>query len=138
MTKRTLSLYFCCLFALLLTGCMASKAPFDANTVFPEAVLQKDYRLFRNILEDAHPSLYWYTPKDSMDYYFDWGYRQLNGPMTEPAFRKILAYVASKVNCGHTTVKYSKKYSRYLDTVKAPAFPLLIKFWDDSAVKALC
>ena len=38
---------------------------------YPAAALKEDYRLLRNILEAKHPSLYWYTSKDSMDYYFD-------------------------------------------------------------------
>src|SRR5690606_39414174 len=32
--------------------------------------LKKDYSIYRNVLEEAHPGLYWYTSKDSMDYYF--------------------------------------------------------------------
>jgi hypothetical protein len=134
MTKWIFSLLSWLLFVVLLSSCTTGRLSFDANKAFPEADLQKDYKLFRDILEDAHPSLYWYTPKDSMDYYFDWGYRHINDSMTEQDFRKVLSYVISKINCGHTTIKYSKQYSRYLDTLKAPAFPLIIKFWDDSAV----
>jgi hypothetical protein len=134
MTNRTFSLLYGCLLLIILSGCGTSRLPFNADRPFSKAVLQKDFTLFRNIIEDAHPSLYWYTSKDSMDYYFNWGYQQLNDSMKEPEFRKLLAYVISKVNCGHTTVKYSKKYTRYLDTLRAPAFPLIIKFWDDSAV----
>jgi hypothetical protein len=134
MIKRILSLLCSFLLVVFFAGCSASRLPFNANGYFPKSALQKDYALFRNILEDAHPSLYWYTPKDSMDYYFDQGYQLLSDSMNEPDFRKLLAYVVSKVNCGHTTVKYSKKYARYLDTLRAPSFPLMIKLWDDSAV----
>lgn len=128
------SLLYACSILMLLSGCGTSRLPFSADRSFSKTVLQKDYTLFRNILEDAHPSLYWYTSKDSMDFYFNQGYQLLKDSMKEPEFRKILAYVTSKVNCGHTTVKYSKKYTRYLDTLRAPAFPLIIKFWNDSAV----
>lgn len=91
--------------------------------------------MFRNILEESHPSLYWYTPKDSMDYYFDQGYARLTDSMTEPEFRTLLAYVISKVNCGHTTTRYSKKYTRYLDTLRGiRSFPLTFKIWNDTMV----
>lgn len=89
--------------------------------------LQRDYTLFRNILEESHPGLYWYTPKDSMDYYFDWGYRQLNDSMTEPQFRSILSYVIARIKCGHTNTRYSRKFLHYLDTARLPQFPVSIK-----------
>ena len=41
--------------------------------------------------------------KDSMDYYFDQGYKSLADSMTEIRFRDQLAYVISKIDCGHTT-----------------------------------
>ena len=57
--------------------------------------------------------------------------------MTEPDFRKVLSYVTSKINCGHTSVRSSKTYSNYLDTVRiSRLFPLSLKIWDDTAVVA--
>lgn len=120
-------------YLLVLTGCSASKSSFNPFKRYPVEALQEDYTLFRNILEESHPSVYWYTPKDSMDYYFDQGYARIRDSMTEPQFRTLLSYVISKVNCGHTIVKYSKKFSRFLDTARLPGFPLSIKFWDDTA-----
>jgi hypothetical protein len=101
---------------------------------YPKQKLQQDYTLFRKILEESHPSLYWYTPKDSMNYYFDQGYQAITDSMTEPQFRILLSYVIAKVDCGHTSIKSSKNYARYVDTVRVPQFPLGIKFWDDTAV----
>ncbi|HTL09313.1 MAG TPA: S41 family peptidase, partial [Chitinophagaceae bacterium] len=97
-------------------------------------LLQEDYSMFRDILEDAHPSLYWYTPKDSLNYYFNQGYQQIADSMTEPQFRKLLSFVIAKIDCGHTSVRYSKQYAHYIDSARLPQFPLGIKFWDDSAV----
>ena len=92
--------------------------------------VQKDYSIYQNVLEEAHPGLYWYTSKDSMDYYFKWGKQQLKDSMTEPEFRKVLSYVTSKINCGHTSVRASKAYSKYQDTVAIwRIFPLSMKFW---------
>jgi hypothetical protein len=92
--------------------------------------------VFRHLLEAWHPSLYWYTPRDSMSAYFDEGYAAIRDSMTEPQFRTILSYVIAKVDCGHTSVRASKAYARYLDTARLPQFPLILKFWPDTMVIA--
>ena len=121
-------------FGFVMTGCGSIKSNFNPNTEYPREKLQEDYTLFRDILQDAHPSLYWYTSKDSLDYFFDYGYQHIRDSMTEPQFRTLLSYVISKIDCGHTSIRSSKKYAKYIDTAKQPQFPLGIKFWDDSAV----
>jgi Peptidase family S41 len=131
--------FFCCFSLLLalsfiLTACGSLKSSFNPNKEYPRQQLQEDYHMFREILEDAHPSLYWYSSKDSLDYYFDYGYQHIGDSMTEPQFRTLLSYVIARINCGHTSIRYSKKYSKYIDTARLPQFPLGIKFWDDSAV----
>ncbi len=131
------ALYVCAwllILAFFAASCSSSKKAFVPGRQYNKEKLQQDYTLFRNILQDCHPSLYWYTPKDSMDFYFDQGYNSITDSMTEPQFRTLLAYVIARVDCGHTSVKFSKNYSRYLDTLRGPQFPLGIKFWDDTAV----
>ncbi|MEP6726981.1 MAG: S41 family peptidase, partial [Bacteroidota bacterium] len=121
-------------FGFVITGCGSIKSSFNPNTEYPREKLQEDYTMFRDILQDAHPSLYWYTSKDSLDYFFDYGYQHIRDSMTEPQFRTLLSYVISKIDCGHTSVRFSKKYAKYIDTARQAQFPLGIKFWDDSAV----
>lgn len=121
--------------AYCLSGCGTSSKGFRATQKYSPDQLQKDYTLFQSILETHHPSLYWYTPKDSMDYYFEWGKAQLKDSMTEPVFRKVLAYVTSKINCGHTSVRTSKAWSRYSDTIRqGRIFPLSFKTWEKATV----
>lgn len=126
------------LYILLLSffclACGASKKAFDPDRKYPPEALQKDYRVFRHLLEDWHPSLYWYTSRDSMNYFFDKGYATLKDSMTEPQFRTILSYVIAKVDCGHTSIRSSRPYSHYQDTARLPQFPLILKFWDDTMV----
>jgi hypothetical protein len=117
-----------------LISCTASRKAYNPNKKFAPEALQADYRIFRGILESAHPSLYWYTPKDSMDYYFNEGYSALRDSMTEGQFRIWLSYVIAKINCGHTSIKASKAYTRYIDTAKEKTFPFALKFWPDSMV----
>lgn len=120
---------------LLLSGCGTNRGAFSPNKKYSPEQLQRDYRIYESMLEEYHPGLYWYTSKDSMDYYFRWGREQLRDSMTEPEFRKVLTYVTAKINCGHTTVRSSRSWSRYADTVRlGKMFPLSVKVWDDAMV----
>ena len=53
--------------AMLSVGCVSSRQPFDAQRKYAPQQLQQDFHYFRSILEESHPSLYWFTPKDSID-----------------------------------------------------------------------
>ncbi|MGZ5133612.1 MAG: S41 family peptidase, partial [Flavitalea sp.] len=118
----------------LFSFCASSKKGQHPTHFYKASQLQQDYTLFRSILEESHPSLYWFARKDSMDHYFDWGYKQIRDSMNEREFRMILTYVVTKLRCGHTSVRASKKYTRYLDTAKLKMFPLSLKIWDDTMV----
>jgi hypothetical protein len=122
--------------AFFLFSCGTSEKGFRPDRRYAPDVLKKDYGIFRHILEAWHPSLYWYTPRDSMNYYFDKGYSEITDSMTEPQFRTILSRVIAQVDCGHTSIRASKAYSHYLDTAKLQQFPLILKFWQDTMVVA--
>jgi len=123
---------------LFLAGCSTSKHGFDPDRKYAPEKLQQDYTLFRKVLEESHPGLYWFTPKDSMDLYFNKGFSQLTDSMTEPDFRNLLSTITSKVRCGHTSVRYSKNYTSWLDTARQRMFPFTVKVWgpDSAAVTA--
>lgn len=133
---KTISLYIRVVFPLtVLAGCSAGKSSFSPAKKYAPEQLQRDYGIFESVLEKHHPSIYWYTPKDSMDTYFREGRERLKDSLTEPAFRKVLSYVAAKINCGHTTVRSSKNWSKYSDTVRlGKMFPLTVKVWEDAMV----
>ncbi len=121
--------------SVILLSCGINRNYFSPNKKYSLQQVQKDYSLYRDILEIYHPSLYWYTSKDSMDYYFIRGQQQLKDSMTEPEFRKTLNYVTAKINCGHTSVRSSKKWSKYIDTARlGKMFPLSLKIWNDTMV----
>src|SRR6266496_5060199 len=125
------------LWVVIVTGCGTLKSSFDSNKKYTPQQLEKDYTVFQNVLEESHPGLYWYTSKDSMDHYFEWGKQHIRDSLTEPQFKQVLSYVLSKMDCGHTTVRSSKKYSKYLDTLRNEKFfPLSLKLWDDTTVVA--
>ena len=117
---------------IVLVGCGVSKSSFSPNKRFSLQQVEKDYSIYETMLKQSHPGLYWYNSKDSMDDYLRLGASQLKDSMTEPQFRRLLTYVTAKIDCGHTSVRASKKFSRYTDTVRSKIFPLSMKLWAGS------
>lgn len=120
----------------IITGCAVSKNFTPAKKYSPQQ-LQADYSLFQNILEEQHPGLYWYTSKDSMNFYFERGRKMLLDSLTEPGFRTVLSYVISKLGCGHTSVRPSKQFAGhrdFKDSLRNQQFPLSLKLWKDTAI----
>jgi hypothetical protein len=121
--------------SLLLFSCGSVRKTFNPNKKFPAAQLKEDYRLFQAILKQKHPSLYWYSTEHQMDSAFDAGSLLLKDSMTEYGFRRVLALVVSNIQCGHTSVRASRSYQKYFDTLSAKrSFPLHIKAWNDTIV----
>jgi len=118
---------------LLLYSCAATNKNYSPNKKYSKQELQQDFGLLRNILEKKHPSLYWYTSKDSMDMYFDKYYSAIDDSMTEQRFDwKILAPLIHQVHCGHTSVMMSKAFNKWASNKRFSAFPLFMKFWNDT------
>ena len=126
---------FAFLLIFLLTSCVSSHLSnyqFNQKTAAPK--LKEDILLLKTILEANHPSLYWYTPKDTLDSYFKAAYNSITDSLTEIEFRNKVANVISKIHCGHTAVRFSKDFTKQLDKHKYPLFPLSVKTWQDTMV----
>src|SRR5579864_6388219 len=123
------------IFPFFLFACAGTKN-FRPNRKYAPEDLRKDYTVFRHLLETWHPSLYWYTTKDSMNRFFDEGWAAIKDSMTEEQFKVILSHVIAQVDCGHTSIRSSKGYTKYLDTARLTQFPLILKCWPDTMVVA--
>ena len=124
--------------AITVTSCVSSKIPnYTFNQKNAATPLQDDVVLLKKILEANHPSLYWYTSKDSLDYYFNNAIANIKDSLTESQFRNTIASVISKIRCGHTSVRFSKSYSNLLEKNRYPQFPLYFKVWNDSLIVLL-
>ena len=120
---------------VLLYSCATTSKNYTPNKKYPKQKLQQDYTLLRNILEKKHPSLYWYTGKDSMDMYFAQYYNAIEDSMTEQQFGwKIIAPLTDKIHCGHTSFGMSKAYNKWVSNKIIPSFPLFMKVWNDTMV----
>lgn len=96
--------------------------------------LRQDVDLLKKIVETYHPSLYWYTPKDSIDFYFNTISNSITDSITEISFKNKIAWLVEKIKCGHTAVSFSKRFNKIAAKYQYPQFPLALKVWDDSAV----
>lgn len=107
----------------LLIGCSPK---FDPKHTYSVEQLRADYGLMRSALEEAHPGLYRYTSRDSMNLIFDQTALQLNRPMTEQEFRKAVNQVFNYIRCGHTDIYPSKGFTQYYKKNKPKEFPLSV------------
>lgn len=96
--------------------------------------MQEDVRLLKATLEENHPGLYWYTPKDSIEWYFDNTIASITDSLTELQFRNKVSWTIKKIRCGHTQVRFSEDYTNYYNGKRLPQFPLQLKAWKDSLV----
>lgn len=120
---------------VLLCSCAGSFKNYNPDKRFSKKELQSDYSLLRNILEEKHPSLYWYTSKDSMNFYFDSLYNAIPDSMTELQFGwNILAPLTQKIHCGHTSFGMSRNWGRYIQNRIIPSIPIYAKVWGDTMV----
>jgi C-terminal processing protease CtpA/Prc len=131
---KTIKNILCVSLLLFLYSCATTKN-YNPQKKYSTQQLQQDYTLLRNVLEKKHPSLYWYTSKDSMDMYFDKYYSSIKDSMTEQQFGwKIIAPLTDKIHCGHTSFGRSKAYNNWAADKSFPSFPLFMKCWNDTMV----
>jgi C-terminal processing protease CtpA/Prc len=119
---------------VMLTSCSTKIPQHQTNYKFAKEKLQQDVTILKKVLEANHPSLYWYTSKDSLDQYFANLYNSLADSMTELQFKNKVAQYISNIHCGHTSVRFSKQYIKQQEANRFPQFPLSIKTWKDSMV----
>jgi hypothetical protein len=129
---RIFYLFFFYCIASFFLSCKPSGV-ISINHKFESKQLHSDYSLLKNILELKHPSLYWYSSKDSMDYYFDYYKNKIQDSMTEQEFTwQVISPLLNKIHCGHTSAMRSIANIRQSKNKKFPSFPLELKVWNDT------
>jgi hypothetical protein len=112
---------------------MAQQKLVNAPKIAP-ALLIKDLQTLHQVLQENHPSVYWYTPKDSMDLHFSRDLASVKDSMSAWQFRNVVATYLANIKCGHTSVYFSPKLTKQYTKYRFPQFPLQLKVWKDSAV----
>ena len=112
-------------FALSLEA-LAQAPAYDPASRYSVAQMQADLAYVRGALQEAHPALYWYTPKDSLDGAFAQAAAALTHPLAEPEYWKILQTVVARVHCGHTRVQHSATYRTWFRRQPHPYLPFTV------------
>lgn len=85
--------------------------------------IKKDVLQLRKGLEKNHPELYWYTSREQFDSIWRHLDTQINDPMTDEEFLRLLLPVVASVKCSHTLFYPSKDMMS-----RGPRFPLTLNF----------
>ncbi len=122
------------LIGLLLFSSCSPKFSNGLAEKFSPDQLKEDLTVLETTYKEAHPSLYWYTPKDSIDQYFEKARAAVKDSMNEAEFYRLIAYTISPIHCGHTSVKYSKPTTQYLQNDRRPHLPVEVRYVGDTAL----
>jgi len=125
------------LLSTMLASCASVNKTYNPERKFSPQQLHQDYQIFQSILQERHPGLYWYSSKQKMDSIFEQGKNLLGDSLTETGFRTVLSKVITQVQCGHTSIRYSKAFVTFNEKLKTKStFPLSIKTWSDTIIAA--
>jgi len=99
---------------------------YDSTTRYAVPQLRADFAYVRRALEEVHPALYWYTPKDSLDRAFARAEAALTHPMGEPEFWRLVQTAVVRVRCGHTRVRHSAAYRAWFRRQPHAYLPFIV------------
>lgn len=122
------------IFGLLCLVELNAQQPYSALPKYSKAQVREDALVLKKVLDANHPSLHWFTPKQTLDSAFEQMLNSITDSLNEIEFRNKIAPWIALIKCGHTTALYSKQFIKNLPQYRYPRFPLQIKFWEDSAV----
>ncbi|MEN0052615.1 MAG: S41 family peptidase [Mucilaginibacter sp.] len=80
---------------------------YSPSRAYPQSELLEDFTVFKNALIELHPSLYRYQKKAAIDSIFAKAASQINKPMTEMEFWRLLKPVIVSIRSGHTELSFS-------------------------------
>lgn len=120
-----------------LLSCSGSKNLYIPGQKFSPEQLKEDFDIGWNTYLKNHPSLYWYTPEDTVKARFEKVRASLTDSLTEEEFRLRLSFAVASIRCGHTSVIASKAYRKYAQKAKEPSFPLQVKVWGTDSMVVL-
>lgn len=87
---------------LLFPSCKSPLPEDPLNTRLEQEPVQRDFRLFRDILEKGHPALTEYISEKRKDFLFDSVYRTIEKQPTLRSFYNKLSFLIDELGCSHT------------------------------------
>lgn len=97
--------YIALLSILLLQSCGSHSASKDpANQSIPLLKAKEDFRLFREVLDAAHPSLTVYISEKTKNFLFDSVYNSISTNITLRDLFNKLFFITNEIGCSHTSL----------------------------------
>src|SRR5262245_55496472 len=93
---------------LIVTGTAAQSGDLEP------VQLAQDFAALQRALEEAHGSLYRFTPKPDLDRVFASARARLDTPMTPLAFAAVVSEALAAIRDGHTRLEYDSATSAAL------------------------
>jgi len=102
--KRSSGFLF--ILVVLITSCVNYdvKEKDPAAFIIPSYKAKEDFKLFRTIIEKAHPSLYSYLPKKRIETIFDSIATTITQGITYREFFNKLYFITNEIGCSHSIV----------------------------------
>lgn len=133
--KNSTHLLFFILTSCLMTACSVSNnVSYTPQKKYSPLELKEDVQAMEKTLRNNHPSLNWYSSEEVINTSFQRAYALLKDSMNEIEFRNLLSETVFPIRCGHTSIRFSKKYYQYQTGRRSMTFPLGIKIIDDSTL----
>ena len=101
------------------------------KNVSPE-ILKEDFTVLRDSLQQLHPSLYRYKNKRTISHLFDSCYSAINDSMSEIKFFRVVSYMLSAIEDGHTSCFLPRESIKYI-IQDAKMFPIQLFIINDRA-----
>ena len=86
---------------------------------------RSDFRLYRRLLQETHPGLYRYTPKEQMQRFLDSVDASFIKPIAFYDYQRLLALVNANIRCAHSSALPSADIWGYMRSIKV--LPLFIQ-----------
>src|SRR5258705_8990393 len=97
--------YIALLSILLLQSCGSRSTSKDpANQSIPLLKAKRDFLLFREVLEAAHPSLTVYISEERKNFLFDSVYNSISTNITLRDLFNKLFFISNEIGCSHTSL----------------------------------
>jgi len=91
---------------------------YEPKKKIPIAQLREDLALLKITLEGIYPSLYSFNTKDEIDGFFSKTKSQIDQPLTDLEFYKLLAPLFSKLGDGHSSIRISENLREHLSATQ--------------------
>ncbi len=119
-----------CLIVVLLLPIygFAQQTAYQPDRRFTPEQLRQDFQVLQTALEQLHPGLYRYTPRDSMALAYRQTLTRLDQSMTDVQFGLVVRPYLGLVRCVHTYLAASRSRTRYVKKQKYAPFPLSLTY----------